>query len=88
MNNTLKIRPEARLIRTIGSDLIKDYYAAIIELVKNAYDADSEDVIITLSYEKAKIYEKEEYFLKFTIEDHGIGMSLATIEKAWMTSFK
>ena len=72
MNNTLKIRPEARLIRTIGSDLIKDYYAAIIELVKNAYDADSEDVIITLSYEKAKIYEKEEYFLKFTIEDHGI----------------
>ena len=91
MNNTLKIRPEARLIRTIGSDLIKDYYAAIIELVKNAYDADSEDVIITLSYEKAKIYEKEEYFLKFTIEDDAIGMSLATIEKAWMvpaTSFK
>ena len=31
-DNTLLIRPEARLIRSIGADLIKDYYAAVIEL--------------------------------------------------------
>ena len=36
-----KIRPASRLIRTIGSELIKDSQAAIIELVKNAYDADA-----------------------------------------------
>jgi signal transduction histidine kinase len=91
MDNTLSIRPEARLIRSIGADLIKDYYAAVIELVKNAYDADSESVDISLSLEKANIYEKEEDFLKFTISDTGEGMSLDIIKNAWMvpaTSYK
>jgi len=91
MDKTLSIRPEARLIRSIGADLIKDYYAAVIELVKNAYDADSESVDITLSFEKANIYGTKEEFLKFTIVDIGEGMSLNTIKNAWMvpaTSYK
>lgn len=92
MEQTLKIRPEARLIKSIGKDLIKDYYSAVTELVKNAYDADSEKVDVTLSLAKAKIYDsKEEEFLKFTIQDYGEGMSLETIQKAWMvpaTSYK
>jgi len=91
MNNNLSIRPEARLIKSIGEDLIKDYYAAVVELVKNAYDADSDSVEITLSLEKEKIYEKEEEFLKFTIQDTGIGMSLDVITNVWMvpaTSYK
>lgn len=91
MSNTLKIRPEARLIKSIGKDLIKDYYSAVTELVKNAYDADTENVKIEISYENTKIYKKVEEFLKFTITDYGEGMSLETIEKAWMvpaTSYK
>lgn len=91
MTQTLSIRPEARLIKTIGEDLIKDYYAAVIELVKNAYDADSKSIDIEISYEKANIFDKEEEFIKFTIKDSGEGMSLETIEKAWMvpaTSYK
>ncbi|WP_419767526.1 sensor histidine kinase [Arcobacter sp.] len=91
MKNTLSIRPEARLIKTIGEDLIKDYYAAVIELVKNAYDADSKNIDIIISYEKANIFDKEEEFIKFTIKDSGEGMSLEIIEKAWMvpaTSYK
>ena len=35
------IRPAARIINTLGRELIKDELAAIIELVKNSYDADS-----------------------------------------------
>ena len=31
---TYKIRPAARLIHTIGSDLIGDSFAALVELVK------------------------------------------------------
>lgn len=91
MENKLSIRPEARLIKSIGADLIKDYYAAVIELVKNAYDADSESVDISLSLEKANIYGKEEEFLKFTIADTGEGMSLDIIRNVWMvpaTSYK
>ena len=37
-----KIRPAGRLVLTIGRDLIQDSYAAVVELVKNAYDADSQ----------------------------------------------
>ena len=59
MGKTLSIRPEARLIKSIGKDLIKDYYAAVTELVKNAYDADSEKINISISLTKANIYEKE-----------------------------
>ena len=40
-DTTYKIRPAGRHLLTIGRDLIQDNYAAVIELVKNAYDADS-----------------------------------------------
>ncbi|HIP34347.1 MAG TPA: sensor histidine kinase, partial [Bacteroidia bacterium] len=73
------------------ADLIKDYYAAVIELVKNAYDADSDKVLITLSLVTEKFYGIDEEYLKFTIEDTGEGMSFETIKNAWMvpaTSYK
>lgn len=91
MTDKLSIRPEARLIKSIGADLIKDYYAAVIELVKNAYDADSEKVTISLSLTKANLYGHDEEYLKFVIEDTGEGMSFKTIRDAWMvpaTSYK
>ncbi len=91
MGHTLSIRPEARLIKAIGADLIKDYYAAVIELVKNAYDADSDKVLISISLVTANLYESNEKYLKFTIQDTGEGMSFETIKNAWMvpaTSFK
>jgi signal transduction histidine kinase len=91
MDNTLLIRPEARLIKSIGADLIKDYYAAVIELVKNAYDADSDKVTIVISLEETNLYGKIEEYLKFIIIDTGEGMSLETIKNAWMvpaTSYK
>ena len=43
---TFKIKPAGRHILTIGRELIQDPYAAVIELIKNAYDADSPDVVI------------------------------------------
>lgn len=77
-NEILKIRPSSRLIRTIGKDLIKDAYAAIVELVKNSYDADSPSVKILIDYQK----EKE--FLKIVVTDKGHGMSLSTITDVWL----
>ena len=73
-----KIRPAARLIRTIGQDLIKDVYAAIVELVKNSYDADSSNVLIRFHYNELKA------LLSIKIEDHGIGMSFNTVVNKWL----
>ena len=40
------LRPKARLLRTLGSDLISSDKVAVIELVKNSYDADASVVLI------------------------------------------
>ncbi len=77
-SDTYKIRPAGRHILTIGRDLIKDRYAAVVELVKNAYDADSPDVNIefkvTLDHNGYRI----------VISDHGHGMSRDTVINEWM----
>ena len=72
-----KIRPAARHILTIGKELIHDPFAAIIELVKNSYDADSEDVIVDFSNSVNKS-------LLITVTDHGIGMSEEDIVTKWL----
>ncbi|MFY8273459.1 ATP-binding protein [Pseudoalteromonas sp. SSDWG2] len=73
-----KIRPAARLLRTVGQDLVKDVYAAIVELVKNSYDADSEDVVVSFSYDKVA------QTLVVDVVDKGDGMSLDTVVNKWL----
>lgn len=68
--------PTGRLIMSIGKDLIKDLPAALVELVKNSYDADASYVKIT--------YLKNENELKIIVEDDGHGMSQDTVLNAWM----
>ncbi|EDP7287271.1 hypothetical protein GLZ95_08660, partial [Campylobacter jejuni] len=78
-------------MKTIGEDLIKNPYAAVVELIKNSYDADSEIVIVSIELTNEYVYDKKQKFLKFTIEDDGEGMSLETIKNTWMvpaTSYK
>ena len=74
---TYRIRPAGRHILTIGRDLIQDPYAAVIELVKNAYDADSPDVSITFKPTNSSEYQ-------IVISDHGHGMSRDTVINKWM----
>ena len=73
-----KIRPAGRHILTIGRDLIQDNYAAVFELVKNAYDADSPDVNIEF---KASA-NRDRYSI--LISDHGHGMSRDDVINRWM----
>ena len=80
MNNdtTYKIRPAGRHILTIGRDLIQDNYAAVVELVKNAYDADSPDVNI----EFRAAPDHNGYTI--VISDHGHGMSQDDVINKWL----
>ena len=45
----LKIRPYARLLTMLGEQLIKNEQIALIEILKNAYDADAENVSISFN---------------------------------------
>jgi len=77
-NNTYTIRPAGRHVLTIGRELIQDQYAAIVELVKNAYDSDSPDVNIEF------MASKERAGYSVVISDHGHGMSRNTVINKWM----
>ena len=63
---------------TIGRDLIQDVHAAVVELVKNAYDADSRDVAIKFE----GLPDRDGYTV--TISDHGHGMSREDVITKWM----
>lgn len=79
------LRPRAHLLRTLGNELISSETVAVIELVKNAYDADATHVLVRFQ----GLLESGQGQIE--IIDNGHGMSLETIQTAWMepaTRFK
>lgn len=77
LQEKVKFRPRARLLYVIGGDLIKDEMAGVIELVKNAYDADAKRVTITFK----NLNDPDNASL--IIEDDGHGMSRTIVEDSW-----
>jgi len=75
----VEFQPYARLISVLGDQLISDKWVGVIELVKNCYDADAENVFVRFRNFESKT---ETPFIE--IEDDGIGMTIDTIQKVWM----
>ena len=71
-------RPRARLIRLLGEELISDEVMAIVELVKNAYDADASNVVFHLSRSTNPARAT------MVVRDDGDGMTLDTLFDAWL----
>jgi hypothetical protein len=69
-------RPLAKHILTIGEGLIQNQYAAVIELVKNAFDADSLDARV--------VFEKKDRNFILSIIDSGTGMSRSDVINKWL----
>lgn len=82
MNETLTIRPYARLITMLGDQLIKNELIALVELIKNSYDADASWVKVSF------IDFASDYSLtatsKIIIEDDGCGMNADILKKHWL----
>lgn len=82
MNETLIIRPYARLITMLGDQLIKNEIIALVELIKNSYDADASWVKVSF------INFASDYSLtstsKIIIEDDGCGMNADILKKHWL----
>lgn len=70
-------QPRARIIKLLGEELITNEVIAIVELVKNSYDADATKVEVTLE----DVTDVENG--RVLISDNGIGMSLDTVLDAW-----
>lgn len=78
MANELRFSPKARIIRTIGDQMISGPVAAVIELVKNAYDADAS--VVTVKFVPPLTAGRGQ----LVVSDDGHGMTLETIEDKWM----
>jgi signal transduction histidine kinase len=65
---------EGRLLQELGERLVASPEVALVELVKNAYDADASTCRIVISESGDTL----------TIEDDGVGMPLDDFEKRWM----
>lgn len=78
----LKIRPYARLLTMLGDQLIKNERIALVELIKNSYDADSPWVKVSFEHfgENFEISEDS----RIVIEDAGTGMSMEVIRNHWL----
>lgn len=70
-------KSRARVLQHLGDQLIGTSRLAVFELVKNAYDADATRVVVTINGIGTKSPS-------ISIEDNGVGMSLATIQEIWL----
>ncbi len=72
------LRPRARLLRTLGTDLISSEKVALIELVKNSFDADATVVLVRFIGPLTRGQGSVE------IWDDGHGMDVETLRSSWL----
>lgn len=78
-------RPHARIITMIGNQLIRNEKVALMELLKNSYDADASWVQIRfINFDKKDNELKINKNSIIEIEDDGLGMSFEIIRKSWI----
>ncbi len=88
-------RPKARLLQLLGDELIGSSRLAVFELVKNAYDADANAVVICLelaskkelNFSDGKLTVRDmdiKHESGITITDDGEGMTLDVLRSVWL----
>jgi signal transduction histidine kinase len=73
-----QLKPRARILRTFGDELISSETVAVIELVKNSYDADATRVLVRFGE------PLEQGSGAIDVIDDGHGMSTETVRTVWM----
>jgi signal transduction histidine kinase len=78
----------ASIVFQLGDELITDVAQAVLELVKNCYDADATYAAIEINSREANTTANTFFpgaLGVIVIEDDGIGMDKATIQRGWLT---
>lgn len=86
MERRFDINPH--VIRQLGEELVPDEMTALMELIKNAYDADASYVKIDINTTGVYTGETLSYPIHqgyIVVEDSGVGMDDETIVKSWLT---
>jgi len=73
---------DAGHLRNVGEESVSNHVQAILELVKNAYDADAEHCVIT--FHGTRYFDHPLKIEKITVEDDGIGMTYEDFKSKWL----
>lgn len=68
---------DSALLSELGEKLVESVHIALLELVKNSYDADAKTALV-------KIGPSNDNNYKIVVEDDGIGMTLEDVKRYWM----
>jgi signal transduction histidine kinase len=82
MREPLYFKTNVLIKNLVGKDLINDDNIAIVELVKNSYDANSDGVIVKFTEFSDKEVSTESSQL--IIVDEGVGMDITDIKDKWL----
>ncbi|RJE88706.1 GHKL domain-containing protein [Paenibacillus sp. 1011MAR3C5] len=77
----IPFKVSARTARLIGRENVSNADGAIIELIKNSYDAGASACVVYFDFHPENIVEENSIY----IIDNGIGMDRTIIENYWMT---
>lgn len=78
MTEKIVFKPRARLLLQLGDQLIRNEQIALLELIKNSYDADASQVKIVM-----KNLDNSKQGI-IVVEDNGCGMDMNIIKNVWM----
>jgi len=73
----LKFTVDSALLSELGEKLVQSVHIALVELIKNAYDADATEVVVKFERDTKQGFKVE-------ISDNGSGMNHEEIKKYWM----
>ncbi len=77
VSSSFNFKPRAKIIQVIGQELISNDVIALVELIKNSYDADATEIEIELN----GIFSKNG---EITVKDNGLGMSYEKVTNVWL----
>lgn len=83
MSETLNFKPYARLLTMLGDQLITNERVALVEIIKNSYDADADWVKVTFSGFGKQFQIAPQS--KIIIEDDGVGMTRQVLTEHWVS---
>lgn len=83
MSENLTFEPYARLLTMLGDQLIKNERIALVEIIKNAYDADASWVKVTFSGFGSKFEITDNSVIY--VEDDGTGMTKQVLTEHWVS---
>ncbi len=78
-SSNLRFRTDSGTIAHLGKESIKDHTTAILELVKNGYDADATRVEINIHIDND---DHEKSFIR--VADNGVGMKSSEVISNWL----